>query len=181
MPTAEAAFKQLALERPDQHWELDCGRPRQKPGMTASHNRTMINLVVALYQQLDRTEFDVRGNAGHVRRSSEHYYIPDVMVMPRNLVEPQLGKMQLEVYHEPLPLVVEIWSPSTGDYGVESKLLEYQRRGDLEIWLMHPYDRTLRAWRRQPDRLYPESIFAGGRVEAIALSGVVIDLDTLFE
>jgi Uma2 family endonuclease len=45
---------------------------------------------------------------------------------------------ELELYVEPLPLVVEVWSPSTGQYDVDEKLPEYQRRGDLEIWRFHP-------------------------------------------
>src|SRR5437762_1467774 len=102
-----------------------------------------MNLAMSFFQQLDSQQFDVRCNAGHLRRSAGHYYIPDVTVMPRSLVEPQLGTMELEVYGDPLPLVVEVWSPATADYDDQAKVIEYQRRGDLEIWLMHPYDRTV--------------------------------------
>src|SRR5438093_11270124 len=97
MPISEATFKKLALEEPNQ-WELHCGELRRKPGMSATHNQTMLRLAVFLYQQLDAEAFDVRCNAGHVRRSPENYYIPDVMVMPMGLVAPQLGKMKLEEY-----------------------------------------------------------------------------------
>ena len=62
-------------------------------------------------------------------------------MIPVALVLPQLDQRSLEVYEGPLPLVVEVWSASTGNYDVESKLLEYQRRGDLEIWRLHPYER----------------------------------------
>jgi Uma2 family endonuclease len=75
---------------------------------------------------------------------------------------------------------VEIWPRSTGDYDVEEKLPEYQRRGDLEIWRLHPYERTLTAWRRQPDGSYTETIYTGGVVHPVALPGVAIDLDALF-
>ena len=42
----------------------------------------------------------------------------------------------LEAYADPLPLVVEVWSRSTGDYDIEVKLQEYQRRsgGDWRTW-----------------------------------------------
>ena len=79
-----------------------------------------------------------------------------------------------------MPLVVEVWSPSTGDYDVETKLQEYQRRGDLEIWRIHPYEQTLTAWRRQPDGSYTETLYRGGRVQPVALPNVTIDLDDLF-
>ena len=92
----------------------------------------------------------------------------------------QRGTRTLEVYEEALPLVVEVWSPSTGAYDVEVKLLEYQRRGDLEIWLIHPYERTLTAWIRQPDGAYAEAIYREGVVRPSALPGVEIDLVSLF-
>lgn len=130
--------------------------------------------------EVDRASYIVRITAGHVRRSSENFYIPDVYVVPAELFRAQRGTRRLEVYEAPLPLVVEVWSPSTGLYDVDSKLPEYQRRGDLEIWRLHPYERTLTAWRRQPDGTYTETSFAGGAVRPVALPNVVIDLDALF-
>jgi Uma2 family endonuclease len=180
MPVSEQKFLRLALGDPDGHWELHCGNPRQKPSMTAAHNDIMLYLALQLGQQLDREDFRVRSNAGHVRRSAENYYIPDVFVVPTALVRPLLPTHRLETYAVPLPLVVEVWSPSTGDYDVKTKLLEYERRGDLEIWLIHPFERTLTAWRHQPDGSYAETRFEGGQVRPVALPGVTIDLDALF-
>jgi Uma2 family endonuclease len=91
------------------------------------------------------------------------------------------GRQVLESYDTPLPLVVEIWSRSTGDYDIETKLREYQRRGDLEIWRIHPYERTLTAWRRQPDGSYAESFHTEGIVHPIALPNVTIELDRFFD
>jgi Uma2 family endonuclease len=180
MPVSEQTFLQVALEDPSGHWELHCGALRQKPDMTAPHNRIMSRLSGWLFQQLDLSQFEVRTNSGHVRRSPENYYIPDVSVIPTEFVERQMTSLELETYGDPLPLVVEIWSPSTGQYDVTIKLHEYQRRGDLEIWLIHPYDRVLRAWRRQPDGSYTESAHTSGAVQPVALPNVTIDLDALF-
>jgi Uma2 family endonuclease len=80
-----------------------------------------------------------------------------------------------------MQLVVEVWSPSTGDYDVEEKLHEYQRRGDLEIWRIHPYERILTAWRRQPEGTYEELVQHDGSVEPVALPSVKIELQRLFE
>ena len=85
----------------------------------------------------------------------------------------------LGVYAEPLPLVVEVWSPNTGPYDLATKLDGYRARGDLEIWYIHPYDRTLTAWRRQPDGTYTESTYTAGMVPAVSLPGVSIDLEVL--
>jgi Uma2 family endonuclease len=76
--------------------------------------------------------------------------------------------------------VVEIWSPSTGDFDMVEKLPDYQQRGDREIWYVHPYRRTLTAWRRQRDGTYSETIYRDGVVHSDSLPGVVIDLETLF-
>jgi Uma2 family endonuclease len=103
------------------------------------------------------------------------------MVIPSAMEQRQRGGPgHLEVYAEPLPLVVEVWSPSTGDYDVDGKLPEYQQRGDLEIWRIHPYERTLTRWVRRPDGSYSESVQRGGTVAPAALPGVTIDLDALF-
>jgi Uma2 family endonuclease len=181
MPVSERTFLQVALEDPNQ-WELHCGELRQKPPMTAKHNDFGFELAYMLRQQLNRQEFHVRCGSGHVRRTSENYYIPDVMVIPIELVRPLLDRPDvLEAYDAPLPLIVEVWSPSTGDHDISSKLPEYQRRGDLEIWRVHPFDRTLTTWRRQPDGSYLEAHSSNGNVQPIFLPGVTIDLDSLFD
>ena len=182
MPVSERTYLGLALEDPEGQWELHRGCLRQKPGMTAEHNYIATQLLIRLAQQLDRREFDLRTNAGHLRRSSENYYIPDLFVVPMELVQPLRHRSDvLETYSLPLPLVIEIWSPSTGDYDVDTKLPEYQQRGDLEIWRIHPYERTLTAWRREPDGGYSETVYAEGVVRPVALQNVVIELEALFD
>ena len=180
MAVSEKTYKQVALEDPEGHWELHCGMLRRKPDMSYDHNHMMGDLYYWLRQQLDEAQFEVRMNAGHVRLSPQHYYIPDVYVIPVALTKAFVGQRVLEWYAAPLPLVVEVWSPSTGDYDVEVKLREYQRRGDAEIWRLHPYEKTLTAWRRQADGAYTEVTLRGGHVEPTALPGVTIDLDALF-
>ncbi|MDP9472452.1 MAG: Uma2 family endonuclease [Chloroflexota bacterium] len=180
MPVSERTYQQIILEDPEGQWELHGGRLREKPSMTFAHNRTIARLGSLLTQQLDWDEFDVRINAGWVRRPNEAYYIPDVFVVPVSMTEQFRDRSDiLEVYDAPLPLVVEVWSPSTGDYDVDAKLPEYRRRGDLEVWRLHPYERTLTAWRRQPDGSYTEELYRGGTVQPASLPNVSIDLDLL--
>jgi Uma2 family endonuclease len=179
-PMTEAAFRKLALEDPEGHWELYCGHAQQKPGMTADHNVVMHLLARQLWVQLEPETYQVRVNSGHVRRSAESYFIPDVYVTSTEQVRPQRGTGELETFRGPLLLVVEVWSPSTGRFDVATKLREYQERGDLEIWRLHPLEHTLIAWRRQADGTYQESHHAGGTVQPTGLPGVAIDLDALF-
>lgn len=60
------------------------------------------------------------------------------------------------------------------------KIPEYQHRGDLEIWRIHPYERTLTSWVRQSDGTYRQSIYQDGVVTPTALPGVMIALAELF-
>lgn len=176
-----AEYERLALAEPDRKWELRDGYPREKPAMTAAHNWLEMELGYMLMSQLDRSVYHVRIDSGRVRRPEATYYIPDVFVVPTALVAPLLDLQDvLEVYDQPLPLVVEVWSRSTGDYDVEEKLTVYQQRGDLEIWRIHPYEQTLTAWRRLADGTYEESVYHEGVVHPASLPGVEIDLAALF-
>jgi Uma2 family endonuclease len=180
MPVSEKTYEQLALEDPEGQWELVCGRLRQKPGMTYEHNELQFEIAYALRSQLDPGQFAVRSNAGRARNPAGNYYIPDVIVIPVAAGRAQAGTRRLEVYREPLPLVVEVWSPSTGEYDVDSKLPDYQARGDLEIWRVHPYERTITRWRRQPGGGYEMDLLHGGTIECSSLPGVAVDFDQLF-
>jgi Uma2 family endonuclease len=85
------------------------------------------------------------------------------------------------VYAEPLPLIVEVWSPSTGAEDVETKLRAYQWRGDREILRIHPCEKTLTSWRRQPEGSDIERRYDSGKVQATSLPNLAIDLESLFE
>ncbi len=174
------AYERLALADDDRHWELWDGVLVEKPGMSTEHNHLMVELAFQIRKQIDPAMFRVRVNSTRVRKP-ESWFIPDVVVVPTPLERATRGQPgRLETYSDPLPLVVEIWSPSTGRYDVNRKLPEYMHRGDEEIWRIHPFDKRLTAWRRQPDGSYAELVFLGGIVEVPSLPGVGIDLDALF-
>ncbi|MGI8551563.1 MAG: Uma2 family endonuclease [Dehalococcoidia bacterium] len=183
MPISEATYERVALEDREGRWELVCGRLRRKPGMTVEHYDVMRALIRRLITQVEEGEFAVSMESPRLRISTGTYFLPDVCVIPRAAVQRKRRETsgRLEVYDEPMPLVVEVWSPSTGEYDVNDKLREYQWRGDLEIWRIHPYERTLIAWRHQPDGSYSETLYRGGTVQPVALPGVTIELERLFE
>jgi Uma2 family endonuclease len=181
MPITAETYRLIALEDPEGHWELHRGSLREKPSMSYDHNYSMIELGRQLLVQIDPQKFEVRINAGRVSRIDETFYIPDVYVIPKELTLKFRGRLdQLEIYEAALPFVAEIWSRSTGDYDIDAKLPEYQRRGDHEIWRLHPYERSLTRWRRQADGRYINDVTHGGRVALVALPSVTIDLDALF-
>ena len=180
-PMSEETYRQFALGDPQGQWELHHGQLREKPGMSVEHGAVMMHLAALLYNQLDQLEYRVRAGHARLRRSAHTYYVPDVAVIPTALEQALRQRPgSLDAYADPLPLVVEIWSPSTGDYDVNEKLADYKARGDREIWRIHPYERTLTASRRQLDGTYAESVYRNGVVRPESLPGVAIDLDALF-
>lgn len=180
MVVTTESFEQLALAQPERHWELHDGELREKPPMSYVRGDIMFELVRLLQLQLDPLAYRVRANTGHVRRSARNYYIPDVLVVPFTSSRPAVRLARAgEIYTDPLPLVIEIWSPSTGRYDVDAKIPQYRQRGDLEIWRIHPFDHTLTVWRRQPDGSYMKTLYREGMVQVETLPGVTIDLDAL--
>jgi Uma2 family endonuclease len=180
-PVTEETYRRVAMEDPERNWELHDGLLREKPGMGMEHNDVMIFLVISLAPQLDPSKYRIRSNSARLRLPTGSYYIPDLVVVPTDDVLRLAGRPgELEFYDRPVPLLAELWSPSTGRYDVNIKLLNYQQRGDLEIWRLHPYEHRLTAWRRQPDGSYDETVATSGIVRPVALPGVAIDLDALF-
>jgi Uma2 family endonuclease len=179
---SEQEFRELALHDPDRTWELWDGVPREKPSMSMKHDDVAFYLGMAIASQLDRHVFRVNVNGGKARISPRNYYVPDVVVIPATYKIPyEDNPRAFNAFSEPFPLIVEIWSPSTGDYDVAAKLPRYLDRGDGEVWFLHPYERTLTVWRRQPDGSYVEETHRGGQVPVASLPDVIVDLDELLD
>jgi Uma2 family endonuclease len=174
-------YMRMALAEPDRNCELWDGYLREKPGMTWEHSKLIVLLGHLFLLQIDRGEYDVLSEA-RVQTANGAIFIPDLVVAPVASGRAFRGRPGvLAVLSVPLPLIVEVWSSSTGGYDVAAKVPEYQQRGDLEIWLIHPYERTLTAWRRQPDGSYEETVYRQGIVRPAALPDVTIDLGELFD
>jgi len=179
MAVKVATYEQLALEDPSGKWELVNGHVRKKPPMTMEHNRAGFELAFAIRSQVTDAEFDVRSDSGRLRFAGS-YFVPDVFVVPASTAAQFEGSPALEAYTEPVPFVAEVWSPSTGDYDLGEKLTAYQARGDAEIWLVHPYERWVRAFVRRPDGSYEERALTEGTIELTSLPGVRVELQRLF-
>ena len=179
---SEREYQELLLGDDDHLWELWDGVLVEKPPMTIGHTDVASYLGHLLQSQLDHRWFRVHINGARLLLPTRSIYIPDVAVVPANLVLPHKRDPHgFRAYADPLPLVVEVWSPTTGNYDVEIKLKGYRERGDQEIWFIHPYERTLTAGRRQPDGSYAEDVYTGGTVPIFLLPQVSIDLDALLD
>ncbi|HYO30687.1 MAG TPA: hypothetical protein VER37_08930 [Thermomicrobiales bacterium] len=53
-------------------------------------------------------------------------------------------------------------------------------RGDADIWILKPYERTLRAHQLPLDGTSSETVYDGGTVLVESLPGIAVDLDALF-
>ena len=177
---SEQQYRDLALNEPDHFWELWDGVLVEKPPMSEKHDDVSFYLGQLVQGHLDRRVYRINVNGNRARLSPRTYYIPDVIVIPVAYQHP-LAPRILGAYADPLPFVAEVWSPTTGNYDIEAKLPRYQQRGDLEIWFIHPYERTLTAWRKQPDGSYTDTRYTGGIVPILSLPGVAIDLDDLLD
>lgn len=177
-PMSEAEFRQFSLDDPQGRWELVDGQLRERTGMSAEHGDVMMSLSAQLFNHLAPDEYRVRVQHARLRVSPTTYFIPDVAVIPTAFyLALRVRPGSLDAYPDPVPFVAEVWSPSTGDYDINGKLPGYQRRGDREIWFLHPYERTLTAWRRQPNGEYREERLRGGVIPITSLPRVDIDLD----
>ena len=181
MPLTQETFAAVVMEDIDRRWELHQGKLREKPPMSFAHNRSARLIAFRIASQLDLSRFQVLHNDGHLSVPLGSSYIPDVAVVPIEQFE-LFGEApdRFESYTGPLPFVAEVWSSSTGTYDVDTKLPGYKARGDEEIWRLHPFERTVRIVRLQPDGTYEETIVTGGMVRLHALPEVTIELDELF-
>lgn len=169
------------LEDTDGLWELHEGRLRERPSMSFAHNESAWELSDQLRQQLPSREFRVFENRGRFRAPNGSTYVPDVAVVPIAMMAPFRAQPSLfEVYDDPIPFLAEFWSPRTGSYDIDAKFPAYKLRGDAEIWRVHPFDRVVTIWRRQPDGTYSEQVVTCGRVQLHALPSVTVDIDALF-
>jgi Uma2 family endonuclease len=179
---SEQEYRELALTDEGRLVELWDGVPREKPWMSMMHGDVVAYLGIALANQLDRRAYRVNFNEGRARISERNYFIPDVAVIPAAFKTPyEHDPRSLNAFADPLPLVVEVWSRTTGHYDFVVKLQGYRERGDAEIWFIHPYERTLTAWRKQADGNYEEVLYRGGVIHVMSLPGVAIDLDALLD
>lgn len=177
---SEQDFEAFLLTGIEGHWELHDGVLVEKSPMTWDHQVVMINLALQLGRQVPKDAYRVQVES-RVRRPEATVFQPDVMVIPEHYGDEfrnQPGR--LAIFSRPLPLVAEVWSVSTGEYDVMAKLPIYMQRGDAEIWLIHPYEKTVKSWRRQLDGTYSSSTHNEGVIRLAALPDVVIDVAELF-
>lgn len=155
---------------------------REPPAPSRSHQE----LVGELYHQIRLalkgkrcrpyvSPFDVR-----LPKAGEADDEIDTVVQPDVLVVCDLKKLDMRGMRGAPDWLAEILSPTTASHDQIVKLPVYERAGVLEVWLIHPTDRTLTIYRLESGR-YGRPIVQQlkGRTVMSAIPGVSIDWDRL--
>ncbi len=175
---ASAIYERMAADAAWKLTELHDGIPREKPVMSQAHGGVMMALTRALLLGADERIHRLRTNHAKLAAPGGSYFIPDLVVLP--LPAATASPDAADLYHDPALLVIEIRSPSTGGFDLETKIPAYMLRGDAEIWLVQPERGEVIRWIRSPDGTYGQSRIGAGALGPAALPGVAIDLDRLF-
>lgn len=173
-----ATYERMAISGEFLRTELHDGVLVEKPVMSRLHGDLGLEVAFLLRLQVDPMQYRVRANHAKLAIPGRSYYIPDVAVLEAAVAWPT--PKEADLYHDPVPLVVEIWSPKTGGYDIAVKLPGYRFRGDAEIWWVDARGPSVTRWLRRPDGGYDESVHTGGILGVTTLPGVTIDLDALF-
>lgn len=104
----------------------------------------------------------------------------DTVVQPDVLIVRDLTKLDIRGMRGAPDWIAEVLSPSTANHDQVVKLPAYERAGVLEVWLIHPGDRTLTVYRLENGRYgHPIAQELKGRTAIGAIAGVTIDWDRL--
>ena len=166
-------------ESDTKRYELIEGELIVVPSPSTYHQRIAGNLEYIL------REFVRRYNLGYI------YDAPcDVVLSEENVLQPDIlfiTRERSEIITEeniqgPPDLVIEILSPSTAERDRTHKRTLYARHGVREYWIVDPDERTVKIMILKEIGLDVVSLYQGeARVESPLLSGLVIDLNQIFQ
>lgn len=119
--------------------------------------------------------FDVR-----LPKAGEADDLIDTVVQPDVLIVSDRHKLDDHGMRGAPDWIAEVLSPTTARHDQLVKIPVYERAGVLEVWLVHPIERTLTVYRLGNGRYERPNVFElKGRTAIGALPGVSIDLDRL--
>ena len=119
--------------------------------------------------------FDVR-----LPKSEEADDRIDTVVQPDVLIVCDLNKLDERGMRGAPDWIAEVLAPSTASHDQFLKVPAYERAGVLEVWLIHPLDRTLTLYRLKKGRYgRPIILELKSRTAITAIPGVSIDWDRL--
>lgn len=169
-----------------QRWELIAG---EAFCMSPAPSRYHQQLSVRLERQIDRyvqdkpcelyhAPFDVR--LSRQPESSDNYV--ETVVQPDIVVVCDRAKLDDKGCNGAPDLVIEITSPNTARMDLTVKFDLYEKHGVKEYWIVHPVEKTVMAFRLQPDGCYgaPDRYAGDDQVPVPLLGDLVVDLAEVF-
>ncbi len=169
----------------DERWELIDGVAYNMiPAPTRLHQevsrellRQFANHLLGKRCQVYDAPFDVRLPApGESDTAASTVVQPDLVVVCDH------AKLDEQGCKGAPDLVVEILSPATAAKDLKEKFVLYERVGVVEYWIVHPVEKAVTIYRRDPEGLYgrPSVYTAGDRIPVAFLPELEIDLATVF-
>lgn len=102
----------------------------------------------------------------------------DTVVQPDVLIVCDLSKLDQRGMRGAPDWIAEVLSPTTASHDQIVKVPIYERAGVLEVWLVHPIDRTVTIYRLADGRYgRPTVLELRGQTPISAIPGVTIDWD----
>lgn len=119
--------------------------------------------------------FDVR-----LPKDGEVDELIDTVVQPDVLIVRDPAKLDERGMRGAPDWIAEVLSPATARHDQTVKLRAYERAGVLEVWLVHPGDRTMIVYRLEDGRYGRPSVHGlEGRITISVIPGASIDWDRL--
>lgn len=107
-------------------------------------------------------------------------FYPDVTVVCEKAVFDYVDRFG-DTLVNPL-VIIEVLSKTTSDYDFETKLPAYQAIKSLRtILYVHQDHHFVEVWTRLPSSHWEHNSFVSGSFEVIGLTGVVFDVDALYQ
>jgi Uma2 family endonuclease len=164
------------LEMPvtqDGREEVVNGEIRIMPPNKTPHPYVVDDLAAAFRSQLDRRRARCIGSTFGlvIRKEPLTCRSPDIAIFERSTMVEQDGYI-----HSAPQLVIEVLSPSETRKEIGEKLLDYERIGVEEVWLVSPEARTVEVLQLQNGRLERQAVRAEGILKPKHFPEVQIDI-----
>lgn len=110
----------------------------------------------------------------------QRVFYPDVVVVCGRMERDDTSDRWLGGVTNPV-VIVEVLSPSTHRYDLETKLPAYKSIGSLKsILYVHQQEKAVEVWTRLPSGEWAWYEHGSGSFEVLGLPGVVLDVDGLY-
>lgn len=176
--TAMSLERFLRLPESKPYFEYMDGVARRKTLGDQPRSRLMVELIVRLLREMERTrEGRVVTNVAHLWPTEEWVFLPDVSVTLRTRLGPPT---EAEHPCTTLPdLAIDVLSPGDHAGRFQRRIAHYMRSGVSILWVIDPQDEKLTVWR--PGAL-PEDFAPPAKVSAApVLQSFELDLQQLFD